>query len=63
MSPLVSYAESVMLPQQKKQEFQALLEEVVAFDVNKAPEQRVANLIAQRRAKWLLGRMPELFVN
>ncbi len=63
VSPLVSYAESVMLPQQKKQEFQALLEEVVAFDVNKAPEQRVANLIAQRRAKWLLGRLPELFVN
>ena len=63
VSPLVSYAESVLLPQQKKQEFQALLEEAVAFDANKAPEQRVANLIAQRRAKWLLGRMPELFVN
>jgi predicted anti-sigma-YlaC factor YlaD len=63
VSPLVSYAESVILPQQKKQEFQALLEEALAFDVNKAPEQRVANLVAQRRAKWLLGRMSELFVN
>jgi predicted anti-sigma-YlaC factor YlaD len=63
VSPLVSYAESVLLPQQKKQDFKALLEEAVAFDANKAPEQRVANLVAQRRAKWLLGRMDELFVN
>jgi predicted anti-sigma-YlaC factor YlaD len=63
VSPLVGYAESVMLPQQKKQEFQALLDEAVAFDANTAPEQRVANLVAQRRAKWLLGRMAELFVN
>lgn len=63
VSPLVSYAEGVLLPQQKKAEFQALLEEALAFDVNKAPESRVANLVAQRRAKWLLGRMSELFVN
>jgi predicted anti-sigma-YlaC factor YlaD len=63
VSPLVGYAEGVMLPQQKKQEFQALLDEAVAFDANTAPEQRVANLVAQRRAKWLLGRMAELFVN
>jgi hypothetical protein len=63
VSPMVSFAESVLLPQQKKAEFQALLEEAVAYDVNKAPEQRVANLVAQRRAKWLLGRMSELFVN
>jgi predicted anti-sigma-YlaC factor YlaD len=63
VSPLVSYAESVLLPQQKKQEFQALLEEVVAFDPGTAPDQKVANLISQRRAKWLLGRMSELFVN
>jgi hypothetical protein len=63
VSPLVSYAESVLLPQQKKAEFQALLEEAVAFDVNKAPASRVANLVAQRRAQWLLGRLPELFVN
>jgi hypothetical protein len=63
VAPLVSYAESVLLPQQKKQEFQAMLEEALAFDVNKAPDQRVANLVSQRRAKWLLGRMSELFVN
>jgi hypothetical protein len=63
VSPLVSYAESVLLPQQKKAEFQAVLEEALAFDVNKAPSSRVANILAQRRAKWLLGRLDELFVN
>lgn len=63
LSPLLSYAESVLLPQQKKPEFQAVLDEVLAFELDKAPESRVANIIAQRRAKWLLGRMSELFVN
>lgn len=62
VSPLLSYAEGVYLPQQKKAEFQALLEEALAIDVNKAPEWRVANLTAQKRARWLLGRMSELFV-
>jgi predicted anti-sigma-YlaC factor YlaD len=63
VSPMVSYAESVLLPQQKKDEFRSALEEALAFDANKAPEVRVANLVAQRRAKWLLDRIDELFVN
>jgi predicted anti-sigma-YlaC factor YlaD len=63
VSPMVSYAESVLLPQQKKDEFRAALDEALAFDANKAPEVRVANLVAQRRAKWLLDRIDELFVN
>jgi len=64
----VSFAESFYPPQQDskdfnaKKEFQALLEEALAIDVNKAPEWRVANLVAQKRAKWLLGRMSDLFV-
>ena len=60
--PLVSYAEMVSVSTQNRKEFQNLLEEALAFDVNKAPATRLANLIAQRRAKWLLGRMSELFV-
>jgi hypothetical protein len=63
VAPLVSYAETVCVSAQDKKEFQSLLEEVLAFDANKAPETRVANLIAQRRAQWLLGRIPELFVD
>ena len=61
--PLVNYAETVSVSTQNKKEFQGLLEEALAFDANRAPETRVANLIAQRRAKWLLGRIAELFVD
>ena len=63
VAPLVNYAETVCVSTQNKKEFQSLLEEVLVFDVNKAPEMRVANLVAQRRAKWLLSRIAELFVD
>jgi hypothetical protein len=62
VAPLVSYAEAVCVSTQNKKEFQSLLEEALAFDANKAPETRVANLIAQQRAQWLLGRVTELFL-
>jgi hypothetical protein len=63
VAPLVSYAETVSVSAQNKKEFQSLLEEALAFDANKAPETRVANLISQQRAQWLLGRIAELFVD
>ena len=62
VSPLVSFAETISVSMQNRKEFQSLLEEALVFDANKAPESRVANLIAQRRARWLLGRAAELFV-
>jgi TRAP transporter T-component len=63
VAPLVIYAETVSVSTQNKKEFRSLLEEALVFDTNKAPEMRMANLIAQRRAKWLLGRIDELFVD
>jgi predicted anti-sigma-YlaC factor YlaD len=62
VAPLVSYAETVSVSAQDRKEFRSLLEEAIAFDVDKAPDMRVANLISQRRAKWLLSRIDELFV-
>ena len=63
VSPFVTYAEAVSVGAQNKKEFEALLNEALAIDVAKAaPEQRLANIIAQRRAKWLLSRVDELFV-
>ena len=62
VAPLVSYAETVSVSTQNKKEFQSLLEEALAFNANKAPETRLANLIVQKRARWLLGRTAELFV-
>lgn len=61
VSPLVSFAETVSVGTQNQKEFEALLKEALAFDVNTAPEFRVANLLAQRRAQWLLNRTSELF--
>jgi predicted anti-sigma-YlaC factor YlaD len=62
VSPLVSLAESVSQPQQNKKEFEDLLNQAVQFDVEKStPEQKLANVIAQKRAKWLLSRVDELF--
>jgi hypothetical protein len=63
VAPLASYAETISVATQNKKEFQSLLEEALAFDANKAPETRMANLIVQKRAKWLLGRIEELFLD
>jgi predicted anti-sigma-YlaC factor YlaD len=62
VSPYVSYAESVLVAEQKKPEFEQSLKEALAIDVSKAaPEQKLANVLAQRRARWLLGKIDELF--
>jgi predicted anti-sigma-YlaC factor YlaD len=61
-APLVSFAEAVSVARQDKAEFKQLLGQALAVDVDAAPDLRLANLLAQRRARWLLGRVDELFV-
>jgi predicted anti-sigma-YlaC factor YlaD len=61
-APLVSFAETVDVGLQDRAEFENLLKQALAVDVNALPEQRLANVIAQRRARWLLGRMDRLFL-
>ncbi|HJS75459.1 MAG TPA: TRAP transporter TatT component family protein, partial [Vicinamibacteria bacterium] len=34
----------------------------LAFDVDAHPENRLLNLLAQRRARWLMGNADELFL-
>jgi hypothetical protein len=60
--PLVALAETVSVHQQDRKEFQSLLQQALAIDVNSRPEWRLSNLIAQRRARWLLKRVDQLFV-
>jgi len=60
--PFVTYAEVVSVGTQNKKEFQDLLTRALEVDINKAPSQRLANIIGQRRARWLLSRVDELFV-
>lgn len=61
-SPLVAYAEAVCVDQQDRAQFQSLLTRALAIDVNTKPEWRLVNLVMQRRARWLLGRIDELFL-
>ncbi len=62
VSPLVTFAETVSVRLQDRKEFTQLLQEALTFDVNKAPEHRLANLIAQRRAHVLLSRADDYFI-
>ena len=62
VAPLVSFAETVDVGLQDRAEFEKLLHQALATDVNVVPEQRLANVIAQKRARWLLSRMDRLFV-
>jgi predicted anti-sigma-YlaC factor YlaD len=60
--PMVAWAESVAVPRQDKQGFEKALEEALAVDVDAVKDQRLSNVIAERRARFLLGREDELFV-
>jgi predicted anti-sigma-YlaC factor YlaD len=60
--PFVALAEAVTIKKQDLQEFESLLGRALAVDPDAQPEFRLANLIAQRRARWLLSRKEELFL-
>jgi len=61
-APYVSFAEAVPLQRQQPAEFRRLLEQALAIDPDADPPDRLANLVAQRRARWLLSRMDDLFL-
>jgi predicted anti-sigma-YlaC factor YlaD len=61
--PYVTFASGVSVPSQNKAEFQELLDKALAVDVEREPSMRLANILAQRRARYLLSRMSELFSN
>jgi predicted anti-sigma-YlaC factor YlaD len=63
LAPYVSLAESVCIQENNRKEFETLLNQALAIDINKAPDQKLANVISQRRARWLLARIDDLFVN
>jgi len=59
----VSFAENASVPAQNAAEFKSLLEKALAVDVDADPDTRLANVIAQRRARWLLQHQNELFLD
>jgi predicted anti-sigma-YlaC factor YlaD len=60
--PMVSFAEAVCVQNQDLKQFESLLHQALAIDPDARPEWRLANLIMQRRAKWLLSRTDQLFL-
>jgi predicted anti-sigma-YlaC factor YlaD len=58
----VNFAESVSVQAQDRAEFGRLLREVLASDAEAEPRWRLANTIAQRRARLLLEHAEDLFL-
>ena len=61
LAAYVTYAEAVDVDTQDKKDFTNKLDKVIAFDVETDPDHRLVNVLAQRRAKWLLSRTADLF--
>lgn len=61
-SPYVALATAVSVPSQNAGEFRELLEKALAIDPNASPENRLANLLAQRKARWLLDHIEDFFL-
>ncbi len=57
----LTLATSVAQPAKDRVEFEKLLRSALAVDVSQRPSIRLANLIAQRRARTLLSQIDKLF--
>lgn len=58
----ISWAERVSVQEQNRREFEELVGRSLEFDVDAHPENRLLNLLAQRRARWLRATVDELFL-
>lgn len=62
ISPLLTYAEACSIPGQNRQEFDALMQQIRAFDADRYPEYRLVNTIAKKRAAFLQQKQDDLFL-
>ncbi len=60
--PFVTAAESLAVPEQDRKEFESLLKRALGIDVNAKPEWRLANIMSQRRARWLMEHIDDFFM-
>ena len=58
----VAYAEAVSVPTQNGAEFREMIEKALAVDPDANPDNRLVNLLAHRRASWLLDRVDDLIL-
>ena len=61
VAPYVALAESVAVETRNRREYEMLLQCALAIDPGARPEWRLANIVMQRRARWLLARTDTLF--
>jgi hypothetical protein len=61
-SPYVALATGVVKSKQDRDEFAKLLEQALAIDPEKDPSHRLVTLITQKRARLLLDRIDDLFL-
>lgn len=60
--PYVTLAETVAVMEQDRDEFEALLQRALEVDVDAHPQERLANILLQRKAERLLERADDLFL-
>src|SRR5690606_853081 len=58
----VTYAEAVVVPRQDRALYVELLERALAVDPDALPEERLLNVLAQERARWLLDNVDQFFL-
>ncbi len=61
-SALMALATTVCVKEQNAAEFKKLLGQVLEFDPDKAPENRLVNILNQRKARWLLEHIDDFFI-
>ena len=61
-APFVGLAESVSVVEGDRARFEELLRRALAIDADLDPPTRLATLVLQRRARWLLARADKLFL-
>ena len=61
-SIFVSYAELIHKPDQNKADFIKTLEKSLSIKTKKDSYFRISNIIAQRRAQWLLSKLEDYFI-
>jgi predicted anti-sigma-YlaC factor YlaD len=59
----LAYAEAVSVPTQNMPEFRYLVGQTLSIDPEQHPENRLVNLIARRRAQWLLNHIDDLILD
>lgn len=61
-SALMALATTVCVKEQNYKEFRTLLRQVLEFDVDKSPTNRLVNIVNRRKARWLLDHADEFFI-